>query len=760
MVWSAGPRTLVVATLLMVGGCAPAAEGDWLQPGGDGMGTGQAQGDGPAYRDVALSLDIPGAAGCGSCNDVPRPLIVADSIFALVVTDLGGIASRVTSTLFEIPLDTGLPVERASVSSPQRDVAWLTSDGTWVFIVTQQEAHGYSLETRRLEWTTPLRPHEEISPSLPPGAEILNAALEQAVRQSCGPPAVHNGTLLIACIWRLGVVPDLVPYVVGLRNSTGALVAGPYESRFGPLSHQEFMADPQALASYWADQAAFGQNSPALAVVRGVATDGRYVTVAIDVPIRTSTAIEEAPDYGLWRLWVIDMAASDAPLEGQWVFDEDTDQVSQGTNFLSAPTIVGPDVLIAHNVVHRFRLARADPIADHQESNNLRDGQSLEFDQGAGLSVAGGHLVAGIAHRLYRLDPNLFPMWRYDLDSGQRWQPQGLVSAGETVYGVSAGSNELSTIHGVNAQTGEPVWDFPMDRGRRVGIAVSDGVMAIQGVWGNIVVLGRLPLSIQPEVERTEAYPQPGEVVRVDLGETGPGAFGPATEFRAEWGDGEVDNWQAGPVFRHVYSDAGDMEARFTARNAQNQTSSEAMTFFVGQYPPGQRFWNDPLDERYQEQFYFVLGLLATAIIALVGFYRVGRKRRRLDHELRDLEAEYKRLVDDPASCDSMLSEKKAKARSLFLQKKLEEAHSNFLERRIDELRQGLRVSAVDEKLKFLPHGMVQHLRRLLHDGKIDAWERSHFLDALERETTLNKTQRQQVRSLVEGWFARDAQTR
>jgi hypothetical protein len=68
-------------------------------------------------------------------------------------------------------------------------------------------------------------------------------------------------------------------------------------------------------------------------------------------------------------------------------------------------------------------------------------------------------------------------------------------------------------------------------------------------------------------------------------------------------------------------------------------------------------------------------------------------------------------------------------------------------------------MGAVVERLKFLPHGLVLQLQRLLVDSRVDAWERSHFLDALEREKDLTKFQKQDVKRLIDSWFTRDAAT-
>jgi hypothetical protein len=230
-----------------------------------------------------------------------------------------------------------------------------------------------------------------------------------------------------------------------------------------------------------------------------------------------------------------------------------------------------------------------------------------------------------------------------------------------------------------------------------------------------------------------------------------------ATEFAADWGDGSKTQWQTSPRLEHGFSSPLDMHARFLARNSANQTASQVVTFFVGRHDPRVNILNSPLSNEYQNTSFFILGLLATGLAALFGFVRIGRKRRRLERELRELETDYKRLGHDPIAADAMLAERKTRARALFLERKLEDAHASFLERRVDELRQGLRLTEVEKQFDFLPHGLVRGLREMLADARVSEWERTRFLEGLTDDKRLTGAQKAQVRELVERWYARDS---
>ncbi len=191
--------------------------------------------------------------------------------------------------------------------------------------------------------------------------------------------------------------------------------------------------------------------------------------------------------------------------------------------------------------------------------------------------------------------------------------------------------------------------------------------------------------------------------------------------------------------------------------NEAGQTASVPMTIYVDKVNPADNFFNSWYKPSYENTRFFVLGLVVTGIAGLLGILHTGHKRRRMHRELKALEEDYERLKEDAASCDKMLNERKARARSLFLRRKLEEAHASFITTRILELKQGLRFTEVEQRFDFLPQGMVKTLREMLRDAHITEWERTHFLEALDRDHLLTGAQKRQVRSLIDSWFSSDA---
>ncbi|HEX9815646.1 MAG TPA: protein kinase, partial [Candidatus Thermoplasmatota archaeon] len=168
----------------------------------------------------------------------------------------------------------------------------------------------------------------------------------------------------------------------------------------------------------------------------------------------------------------------------------------------------------------------------------------------------------------------------------------GNVSAAGTP--LSAGKPDeyrSSVFYALDPSDGSPVWRFelapvrefsPIVKIRDFSFAVADGVMAIAGADGTLTVLGQTDASVQPRVHVSSVYPQLGENVTANLTNSGPGAFGPATEFRADWGDGTDSGWGVNPVLTHRFAAIQNAQARFYVRNVAGQTASVPFVFFVG----------------------------------------------------------------------------------------------------------------------------------------------------------------------------------
>jgi hypothetical protein len=274
----------------------------------------------------------------------------------------------------------------------------------------------------------------------------------------------------------------------------------------------------------------------------------------------------------------------------------------------------------------------------------------------------------------------------------------------------------------------------------------------------NVTVLGETRASPVVHAQASSEFPAPGADVSVDLSGTTAGAFGPATTFRADWGDGTLTDWQSEPFLAHAYAEAGDHMARFQVGNDAGQTSSQVVVLHVGGTPPPRL---NPIQQAFapenQDATWGVIGLVVAAAGTLYGFTRLRRRRSRLAQQLDALEAAYAGTCSDPPACEAALARERAAARALLVEGKLDEAHFAVLDRRIDELRAQFRQDVLEHQLDFLPARLLRDLRAALADGRISSLERRHVLDALERDPTLTPDYKAMVRRLVEEWHARDA---
>lgn len=287
--------------------------------------------------------------------------------------------------------------------------------------------------------------------------------------------------------------------------------------------------------------------------------------------------------------------------------------------------------------------------------------------------------------------------------------------------------------------------------------SLGEGLIVVSAYPRTVMVYGRTPASIAVASAPSDAYPAPGETVTLDLGATRPGVLAEDLEYRVDWGDGTTSDPQATPVFTHVYEEGGEYVALATVTNSAGQSSVEAFTFHVGGTPPAAPTWlSTQFDSDHQNVTFFVLGLAVTGAAGAVGVARMQRRRKRLARELAALEEVYQMTHLNSVQCDQALGERVARARGLLLEGTLDETQFAVVERRVEELSRKVRIEAIDEQMGFLPVSMARTLRALLADGRIERWERAHFVEALDKDPHLTPEQKGRVKTLIDEWFQRD----
>ena len=285
-------------------------------------------------------------------------------------------------------------------------------------------------------------------------------------------------------------------------------------------------------------------------------------------------------------------------------------------------------------------------------------------------------------------------------------------------------------------------------------LPAADGQLLVVDGDGVITVLGRASDALRPAITVSSPYPAVGATVTVVVD----AADRPSPErIILSWNDGTIVEVEPGAAVVGQYTEAGPRTLAATAVFEDGRTATSEVVLQVGGVPPADL---NPLQRAFaNENQDLTFGVLGIAIAVGGGFFALARqrtRRRRVQRELDAIETAYADTHDRPLDCEAALAERKAHVRGLGLDGKLDQSEVLLVERRIEELGQQLRLSSIDERFGFLTVNMARTLREMLADGRISAWEREHFLAALDADTHLTKAQKIKVKRQIEDWFAQD----
>lgn len=757
------PPALLFAALFAM---APSVQADWPQYGHDAARTATAEFPAPEYPDLAyrFKIDL-------ETDHVPGwPIVLGDTAYfattyAPKARNVSGSAGlQNSSVIYALHIPTGAV---RIVAATGFLVNQLASDGALLFASGQAVVAAWDLDNGDLAWgpvPVEIRTRDEV----PEGSiEIPTSGRAPA---QCSPPALVDESVIVAC--SQADAGGGVIVAASLDAATGS-EAWSFTTRTGqprnPCEELPPVPPPpqncltQSALRYPPYSYALPE-APKLSVIGNHVIIAQSVTQGLD-PIENNTP---ALWIGGFEIHAVSTDGSDGR-----VLEQDWTAPSDGTNterpHMGVAAAVGDSKWVFTKAYTAYRYSIDDlDLERYQAQRDLwEDGPA---GHGSGMAFTGSNLFVSSRSTLYRFDLLLRPEAGFSpfvLPDESTWADGPIIYAGELVLARAEQSVAVrpqadyylvplpspSTLYALNSRTGAEAWTYSFDE--HVRLAPGNGTLVAIGHNGVVSVLGLVPASIQPRPDVSTLYPAVGEEVHVNLGDSGAGLLGPPTKFTVDWGDGEASDWQDSPRFSHRFTSSFDAPVRVRLRH-ENQSASMVVTFFVGRHDPAVNIFKSPFSAEYQETSFFMLGIIGTLLIAIFGVARAGRKRRRFHRELRELEADFKRLSGDARACENMLADRKSTARALFLEKKLEEAHASFLERRNDELRRGVRLGAIDETLKFLPHGMVVQLQRLLADARVDEWEREQFSAALDAQNDLSPAQRRKARKVIDDWFARD----
>jgi len=711
--------------------------------GHDAQGTGHSDGEAPAWDDVALQVKVPPplptvtglTANSGGLGEDSN--LVLSGAVAYDLAQQGSCTFAPTTprqlVLRGLNLVDGSSHELARLNVSTGGVqAALAGDGQRLFVVAGYQLFIYDVANRSMH-----------APIVLPAISGSPTPMPSTISDSCNfgghrpGVAVAGGRVFVAIPPTPGSGNGLVQ--VFAIDAVSGKVDGPWTDILGP--------DPKNLgvvSSYL---------QTAWQVAGLVASRGIVVVTAYEVDYESypGTPIGIQSVTG----WVL---AIDA-VAGKSLWTR-TLEACSACESSTAPPLVAPSMILGERVLFKFIDLKAFDLktgAPTASNAGLRSGIEAAPDFGSGMAAAGGHAFAAVSNRLYALDENLNPLWPAAFEiPGQTWQNGGLVASGGVVFGLASSSDGgPSTLYALDAVTGLPIWP-PHRFAQANRMLADDGIIVAYGADGTFTVLGKLPSSLRVDVNLSTSYPTPGDSVSVNLRGTA-AISGDATAYRADWGDGHIDEWQPSPNLNHVYGAAGDRGARFYARNAGNQTASIPVTFHVGQIDPSLNIIERQFQPDRANQTFFVLGLLATALAAAAGILLRGRKRRRMHRELQHLEAVFRQKRDEPEACQRDLQDCKQHFRDLLAKRKLEEDQFGILTDRADDLLGRIRMNTVEEDFSYLPLGVARTLQRMLRDGRVTAAERSFVLNAVKQDQVLSSAQKAKVTAQVEAWFRSDA---
>lgn len=725
----------------------------WAQAGYDAERTFSTPDDAPDLPEVAFQVELPGSTWMQWALS-PAPLIQDGDAYVSVrsvddtarTLELDGVV-RVNLTTAQV--DRFVELEGEGQAGP------IAIDDTYLFLVTRTSLNAYRLSDGDLAWS---EPHPKVFPEAVDESTLV-----------CAQPVLREGSIVYSCtVSDSQNVVRWDSFVVEREVSDG-------EAR-DVWTTQEMATSPQAESS--------GEYHH---ILLGVSALGERVTASM-ISVREIPVCPLGNCLGSVAQLEIGIHAlgyEGEELTYRWgktdtfrasfLPDEAGENIPQFTDFRGLSVLPTGDGGEIYARVQEKVISLTNRATEPPERWNATIGEEdvdpSTMPQTGGpfntFALGPEEVYTFSSETLYRFDRTTGANpWQVTLDPelDQRFTNSGIVLADDTIYaaGTSREGNG-TTIYAVDTTNGGIHWRQPLPTNQTMGNtapfrgdevphrhSVGEGVLVAAGRDASFWVLGETEASIEPVAISSHERPGVEEEVTVDLAGTEPGAFGHATRFRADWGDGTATDWQENPVLTHSYEEEGEVTARFWVANGENQTASTTETFNVGAVEPN---WvSERFEPENQDMTFGVIGVALALGGSLVTVGRRYRKRSNLEAELKALEEGFEETKENPGECEAFLDNRKGRARSLAIDGHLEEDQVGIIENRADELRGQLRFGMLDARFQFLPHGMVQSLKRMLADGKINAWERDTIEDLLERDEALNYAQKERVRGLLERW--------
>jgi AcrR family transcriptional regulator len=227
----------------------------------------------------------------------------------------------------------------------------------------------------------------------------------------------------------------------------------------------------------------------------------------------------------------------------------------------------------------------------------------------------------------------------------------------------------------------------------------------------------------------------------------------PGATLLLAWGDGFLEEAQAGQPLSHVYAAAGDRTVTLTAVGPDGRTSSATQLLRVGTPAPPPRGLLDILFAPDKQNYtFFGIGLILTGLGSAYAAVNIHRGRHRLERMMRLLD----RIRDggrrDPFKAIRELHAFREERRIDLAKGRLEDAQYTVIEANANLVLEVLRQRILGTFVGRLSDRFTSILDLALMDGAIDTAEDGELLSAVAEEPQLTPAEKDRLRALVHSW--------
>ena len=592
---------LVVISILLV---IPAARATDYQDGYSATANGLASSAGPLRNETAFEIELPGSIAWAS-----MPIIRDGKVYVLVSSVVSGgtdhgeytLPGKTARGIFEIDLATG---KNRTVVPMDVDGYSMAADDDKFYVITRAGLQAYGFRDGQPKWAQPWNGTSNI----------------QSLNNQCAAPVLRGDAAYIVCMARIGTVGQNCP--------------GKYVAKIG-------RADGKARWIYWNHSLdvfglptlvdSCGINYHRLSVIGDyvyLTTAGWSTRKGTEVNAFTDVVFQLRESSGefvtFYNATHVQRKAGYADEVNP--ADPDPDSVDHSQYWEYPPVTGRTDRLLLRIGDLRF----VDPESGKETYRSEVERNNWGREDGAGMAFDGRRLFFTVGREIHAVDVDkggepIWPPRAALLQPHEYWESDHVTLSRGVLYAHSnlhihevtqvqslAGTEAVNThtFWAIDADTGQPVWSRRLDPSALPNnhadakklnngepmhgstwtpehrFTIGEGVFVAGSITGKVLVIGRTAASIAPVFGPMGLYPALGEIVTVDLSASKPGIFGPATEFKATWGDGTASDWQASSIFSHAYDEAGQHDATFELRNQANQTSIEKVQLCVACQDP------------------------------------------------------------------------------------------------------------------------------------------------------------------------------